>query len=159
MFLYHYGMIYGTNLLTRCPVPVPVFCCLFVSEKLFGEVSRIQLKMYVNYFHKGIKTEPGGELQGPTAPRRHLGATHPLATPGAHLAPSDVFSSCPFTYKLTSIWKPSILDHILQITSEAIAVVNPRSEGSESLSGTLSEGGIITGDIYITISAFEVMRE
>ena len=29
IFLYHFGMIYGTNLLTRCPVPVPVFCYLF----------------------------------------------------------------------------------------------------------------------------------
>ena len=37
MFLYHFDMIYGTNLLTRCPVPVPIFCCLFVSEKLFWQ--------------------------------------------------------------------------------------------------------------------------
>ena len=59
MFLYHFGMIYGTNLLTRCPLPVPVFYYLFVSEKLFGEVSRNQLKIYVNYFHEETKTEPG----------------------------------------------------------------------------------------------------
>ena len=74
MFLYQFGMIYVTNLLTKCPVSVPVFCCPGVSEKLFGEVSRNQLKIYVNYFHKGIKTEPGGELQGghnPKTPPRH----------------------------------------------------------------------------------------
>ena len=62
-------MIYVTNLLTRCPVPVLVFCCLFVSEKLFAEVSRNHLKIYVNYFHEGIKTEPGGERRGPHSPQ------------------------------------------------------------------------------------------
>ena len=87
MLLYHFGMIYGTNLLTRCPVPVPVFCCLFVSEKLFGEVSRNQLEIYVNYFHEETRTEPGGRRQGapqgPDAPRRgaHLGRA--WAPPGA----------------------------------------------------------------------------
>ena len=69
MFLYHFGMIYGTNLLTRYPVPVPVFCCLFVSEKLVGEVSPNRLKYYGNYFYMETKTAPGGDLQGaPQAP-------------------------------------------------------------------------------------------
>ena len=130
-------MIYGTNLLTRSPVPVPVFCYLFVSEKLFGKVSRNQLKIYVNCFHKGIRMEPGVELQGGTAPRRHLGAAHPLAAPGAHPTPSDVFSSCPFTNKLTSTRKPSISDYILQKTSEAAAVANPKkgNNGQPTLLG------------------------
>ena len=57
MFLYHFGMIYGTNLLKRYPVSVPVFCCLFVSEKLFGEVSQNQLKIYGIYFYMETKTE------------------------------------------------------------------------------------------------------
>ena len=57
MVLYNFGMI-GTNLLSRCPVPVPVFCCLFVSEKLFGEVSQNQLEIYVNYFHEETSPEP-----------------------------------------------------------------------------------------------------
>ena len=100
-------------------MPVPCFCCLFVSEKLFGELSRNQLEIYVNYFHKEIKTEPGGELQG----------AHTSALPGAHLVPSDVFSSYPFAYKLTSTRKPLIPNHILQKTSEAAAVVNPRLGG------------------------------
>ena len=60
MFLYHFGMIYGTNLLTRCPVPVPVFCCPFVSEKLFVEVSRNQMQIYRNYFQAETSLEPGG---------------------------------------------------------------------------------------------------
>ena len=69
MFLYYFDMIYGSNLLTRCPVPVPVFCCLFVSEKLFWEVSRIALKIYGNDFQYETKTEPKAGLQGdPQAP-------------------------------------------------------------------------------------------
>ena len=66
MFLYHFGMIYGTNLLTTCPVPVPVpvFCFLFVLEKLFCEVSRNTLKIYVIYFQVETKTEPEGRPEG-----------------------------------------------------------------------------------------------
>ena len=60
--LHHFGIIYGNNLLTRCPVPVRVFCCLFVSEKLVGEVSRNQLKIYGIYFYMETKTEPEGAL-------------------------------------------------------------------------------------------------
>ena len=56
MFLYHFGMIYGTNLLTRCSVPITVFCYLFVSEKLFWKVSRNVLIIYGNYFQYEAKT-------------------------------------------------------------------------------------------------------
>ena len=78
-------MIYGTNLLIRCPVPVPVFYCLFVSEKLFGEVSRNHMKIYVNYFHEETKTEPGGELQGGPQPPD---ATWAQPTPRPRLGPT-----------------------------------------------------------------------
>ena len=92
IFLYHFGMIYGTNLLTRCIVPVPVFCCLFVSEKLFWEVSRIALIFYKNYFQYEAKTEPEGRPEGsPRGSRRHL-ASPPSpgragVPPGAPVAP------------------------------------------------------------------------
>ena len=80
-------MIYGTNLLTRCPVPVRVFYCLFLSEKLLGEVSRNQLEIYVNYFHEETWTEPGGHLQadpqGQTPPRRGPGLGRMWAPSGA----------------------------------------------------------------------------
>ena len=56
MFLYYSGMIYGTNLLTTCPVSVPVFYCLFVLEKLFGEVSRNQFGNLRELFSRGIKS-------------------------------------------------------------------------------------------------------
>ena len=100
-FLYHFGIIYGTNLLTICPVPVPVFCCLFVLEKLFWEVSRIALKIYRNYFQYETKTEPEGQLEGRhRGSRSHLAA--PLATRGAHLGPMSIASRRPFAYKFPS---------------------------------------------------------
>ena len=71
-------MIYGTNLLTRCPVAVPVFCCLFILEKLFCEVSRNALKIYVIYFQIETKTEPKERPQGRLpASRRPPGAAPP----------------------------------------------------------------------------------
>ena len=90
MFLYHFGMIYGTNLLTRCLVPVPIFCCLFVSEKLFWEVSRIALIIYGNYFQYETKTEPEVQLEG-----RHRGSKCHLATapPWPRMGPT--WGPCP----------------------------------------------------------------
>ena len=153
-------MIYGTNLLTRCPMPVHVFCCLLFSEKLFGEVSRNHLKISVNYLHEGTKTEPGrGASGGPIAPRRHPGAAQPLAAWGSHLGDSFASSIRPFTYKLSSTRKPSIPDHILQKTSEAAAVANPRSGGFYSSSRHPVGGGIITEGINTTMPASGVMRE
>ena len=68
MFLYHYA----------CPVLVPVFCCLFVLEKLFWEVSRNALKIYGIYFQDETKTEPDGLPEGEaTASRRPPGAAPP----------------------------------------------------------------------------------
>ena len=98
MFLYHFGMIYGTNLLTRCPVSVPIFCCLFVSEKLFWEVSRNALKIYGNCFQEETSPEPEGRP----------GMAQGLAARGAHLVPSGAVSSCPFAYKF--VFAPKILD-------------------------------------------------
>ena len=91
--------------------------------------------------------------------RRPLGAAHTLAAPGPYLVPSDIVSSCPFAYKLSSTRKPSIPDHIFQKTSEAAAVTNSRSEGSEALPDTLPDRGIVTGGIYTTMPSFGVMRE
>ena len=92
MFLYHFDIIYGTKLLTRCPVPVPVFYCPFVSEKLFGEISRNRLEIYVNYFHEGTKTEPGGELQGGPQPPD---ATQARPSPWPRVGPTWATPSSP----------------------------------------------------------------
>ena len=102
MYLYHFGMIYGTNLLTRCPVSV-VFCCLLVSEKLLWEVSQIALKIYRNYFQYETQTEPEGQLEGRhRGARCHLAAAPLLAARGAHLGPLSIASCRLFAYKFCS---------------------------------------------------------
>ena len=44
-----------TNQLTQCLEPVPVFCCLFVSEKLYMKYSRKVLKIHGGMFFPGTK--------------------------------------------------------------------------------------------------------
>ena len=95
-------MIYRTNLLTRWPVPVLVFCCLFVSEKLFVEVSRNQLESYMIYFYEETKTEPGGDLQGPHRPQTPPRSGSSWTTARAHLGASGTSPSFPFAYKSPS---------------------------------------------------------
>ena len=155
MFLYHFVMIHVTNLLTRCPVPVPVFCCRFVSEKLFGKVSRNQLKIYVNYFHEKTRTEPGGRMQGgPTGARR----PQVRATPLPHLGPT---------------WRRPTLSRVALSPINSFRRGNPFSrkhprpplsptldwDGSEALPGTLPEGEIVSGGIYTTMLSSGVIRE
>ena len=43
-------MIYWTNLLIQCPVPVPVFCMFFVSQKIHIKRSRNVIKFYEELF-------------------------------------------------------------------------------------------------------------
>ena len=101
MFLYHFGIIYETNLLTRYLVPVPVFC-FFVSEKLFWKVSRNALKIYRNYFLYETKTEPEGCPEGsPMGSRRHLVAPPTQSAPGCHLDRWPTSSRRLFAYELS----------------------------------------------------------
>ena len=160
MFLYQFGIIYGTNLLTRCSVRVSVFCCLFVSEKLFGEVSRNHLQIYVNYFHEGTKTEPGGELQGAPQPPNATQARSrcwPCRGPTwATLSPPRVALSPINCLRRGNPRYPIIFsrNHLRPPLSPTLD-----REGSEALPGTLPEGEIVTGGIYTTMPASGVMRE
>ena len=141
MFLYHFGMIYRTNLLTRCPVPISVFCYLFVSEKLFSQVSRNQLEIYVNYFHEETRTEPGGRLQGgPTRAR----CPQARPTPWPRLGPTW----CPPTSSRAALSPINSFRHgnprypIIFYRKHLRLPASPTldREGSEALPGTLPEG-------------------
>ena len=75
MFLYHFDKIYGTNLLTRCAVPVPVFCCFFVSEKFYSKYPRNftgQKPRTLFLRHKDVarRGPAGGQPPGQTRARR-----------------------------------------------------------------------------------------
>jgi hypothetical protein len=50
IFLVTFYMIYWTNLLIQCPVPVPICCMLFVSQKIHIKRSRNAIKFYGELF-------------------------------------------------------------------------------------------------------------
>ena len=156
IFLYHFGMIYGTTLLTRCPVPVPVFCFRKVVRGSFSELAENLHDLFLRRNKDGARRGPAG---GPTVVRRPPGVVNTWAAPGSHLDASGASSSCPFAYKSPSSQKPSIPDHILQKTFEAAADANIRSGGSWSSSRHPAGGEIITRGIYTTMPASGVMRE
>ena len=84
----------------------------------------------------------------------------PWTAPGAHMEPSGVSSRRLFAYKL--VFVPKTLKTLI-IFSRKHPRPPPSStldrEGSEALPDTLSEGGIVTGGVYITMPASGVMRE
>ena len=50
MFLATFYMIYWTNLLIQCPVPVPVCCMFFVSQKIHIKRSPHGIKTDEDFF-------------------------------------------------------------------------------------------------------------
>ena len=111
-------------------MPVPVFCCCFVSEKLFGEVSQNHLKIYQNYLQaeRSQETEdhPEGATQrlGATWPRPRgdprLGPTWPPPVPPRVNSP-PIYSSSSRKPKGVRSYPPEV--------AEAAAISNPSSEG------------------------------
>ena len=62
-------------------------------------------------------------------------------------------------YLLTISGKPWLPEPKSTKSSVAATIAEPISGGSEALPGTLPEGEIIAGGIYIAMPASEVMRE
>ena len=73
MFSFIFRMFSYTNILTRCPRLVAVFCMLFVSEILLRKYSRNGLKIHGDQSLPGTKTETEGDPEGgrgqPKAPQ------------------------------------------------------------------------------------------
>src|SRR3989337_4102539 len=75
--------IFGTNILIQCPVPVPVCCMFFVSQKIHIKRSPNGIKIYEDFF--GIYVIFGKKNQCETMPE---GATRTGSTPqGGRRAP------------------------------------------------------------------------
>ena len=87
-------MIYWTNLLIQCPVPVPVFCMFFVSQKIHIKRSTNAIKFYGQLFWnicdfwelESPQTEARG---GHSPPGRARGARSPsgLCSPRTLVGP------------------------------------------------------------------------
>ena len=93
--LHHFGIIYWTNLLTRCPVPVSIYyVCALQKRSKIQSARKISKKLQIFFFARRL-WEPEGQVQGrPTASRCHPGGwtwgggrvppgwlVHPLAPP------------------------------------------------------------------------------
>jgi len=63
-FTFVFRLISCTNLLTRCPRPVAVFCCFSISEKFWRKYSRKGLKIHGDQFLPGTKTDTEGDPEG-----------------------------------------------------------------------------------------------
>ena len=78
MFSFVFRMFSYTNILTRCPRPVAVFCMFLVSEILLRKYYRNGLKIHGDQFLPGMKTETEGDPEGcPGVPRGVPGAAPP----------------------------------------------------------------------------------
>ena len=107
--LYHFGMIYETNLLTRCPVLVPVFCYLFFQKSCSGKFLGISWKFTWFIFMKKQRRSQEGSCRGPhrpqTPPRRGQGVGYAWGASGPCGAPLHASSwLCPcFLVKITHV--------------------------------------------------------
>ena len=82
-------------------MPVPVFCCFCILEKLYRKYSRNGTKQKPKFLFFVTKTEPEGESEKShevaTPP---LGAGPPLAAPRHGVGPSGAHRPRPSAYKL-----------------------------------------------------------
>ena len=132
------------------PIASSYFLLSFYFRKVVRGISRNQLKIYMICFYEETKTELGGELQGgPQGPDAPMGPPVPRMGP-TWLAPSSTRAALSPINRL----RPENPKYPI-IFSRKHPRPPPSStldrESSEALPSTLSEGGIITGGIYITM--------
>ena len=70
MFPFVFQLFSWTNLLTRCPMPVSVFCYFCISEKFLKKYSQKGLKIHGDQYLPGTKKMPEGD------PEEGQGASH-----------------------------------------------------------------------------------
>ena len=161
IFLYHFGIFYWTNLLTRCPVPVSVYyVCALQKRSKIQSARKIPKKIRENLFRQktpgAIRTSPGeahslqtapGRGPGSTPPRPHLGAT---STTPCHL----------FAYIFTPDLKMRERRRFSPETHlSSAATKNPNSGVKRSCSGTLPGWGLTPGAISFDYAASMMLRE
>ena len=84
IFLATLYMIYWTNLLIQCPVPVPVCCMFFVSQRIHIKQTSNAIKIYGDLFWNlcdfwEVESTQTGAHKAHNPPGR---ARHPVARPG-----------------------------------------------------------------------------
>ena len=141
-------------------MPVPIFCCFCIPEKLVWKYSRNWTKFHGgSYFirtHQKVQRRDEVEPRGPHTPP---GRGSPLARPGVVWAPRG-----PPAAALSSTYSPRRenskgLSQYPRKVPETPPPSTLAREGPEPLPGTLPERGIVTGGFYIAMPASGVMRE
>ena len=160
MFYLHYHIFYnifGTNLLTQCPVPDSVYYCPCIAEK--GEKSILPKKSRNSYLKEASRCPKGGGGRGshPLAGRppgpargwpRHLATWSGGATLGA---PFGLY----FLPSPKTVGEDSFSQNTLPFRRHDFETGISRS----SCPGTLPEVGLISGGPSITMIASAMLRE
>ena len=95
-----FSIIYWTNLLILCPVPVSVYFVCELQKRSKNDSARNWLKIYDDFLSTGRLQKPEVEPEGSQgAPEAHQAP--PLAAPGGHLGALTTASRRPFAYKFT----------------------------------------------------------
>ena len=142
-------------------MPVPVFCCFCIPEKLvwkiFSELDETWAGPPIfptrtrspKERRRRPRRAPHHRAARPHLPPRRGVVWAPRVAPAAALSP--IYSS--------SRENPRYPSHYPRKVPETPPPSTLVQEGSEALLGTLPKRGIITGGLYITMPASEVMRE
>ena len=159
--LCHFYTFSGTNLLTRCRSASSCFLLLLYSRKasleIFSELDETSRgSRFCQNTPDGAKEQQRRATREPHAPRARL---TPWPRPGVVWAPrgSPAAALSP-TYSPREN-NPKYLSQYPRKVPETPPPSTLAREGPEPLPGTLPERGIITGGLYITMSASGVMRE
>ena len=159
--LYHFKSFFWTNLLTRCPVPVPVFCMFLVSEKLHRKSSREKSGKSLKIISR--RKKPGARRPAPeaqqgegAAPRRGPGSTRALGWRGAPGAPPAP-TFCPIYCRDPK--PPEARPFFQNSIPRRRHHQNPKTGVQQTCPGTLPEGEIVIGGFFITMPASGEMRE
>ena len=89
LFSFVFWMFSWTNLLTRCPVPVFVFCCFCISENFLKKYSRKGLKIHGDHFYPERRDCPKESQRGALgAPALCQARVHPRSRLGGGWSPT-----------------------------------------------------------------------
>ena len=144
-------MIYGTNLLTRCPVPVSVYYVCALQKKSKIQSARKIPKTLQKFYFARKPREPEGQVrEGDTVPRHGPRST----AHGPHLVASSTALRCLFAYIFSPDLKMSDHQRFSPETHpSATATKNPNSGDRSSYFGTLPGLIIAPGAIFIAVAA------
>ena len=141
-------------------MPVPVFCCFCIPEKLVWKYSRNWTKLHGGcYFIRTHLMERRSSRGGPRGPHTHPGRGSPLARPGVVWAPRVPPAAALSATYSPRRENPKYPSHYPRKVPETPPPSTLAREGPEPLPGTLPERGIVTGGFYIAMPASGVMRE